>query len=163
MQCSRRRTFDWLYDPGCPLTGISVNALITSNGSPAINPPQYSDEQMKSWGFIKGHKGWQYNNISKIEADSEKYKIGLIDGNPFNWKSEHLNKSQADELVDEFYASPFARQKFKLAMFLNYNRMMNIGYSLAEVKELYQDDPEVIDVSLARRQKLKETYMEKIL
>lgn len=160
---SIRKTFEWLYDKDCPLSGISVNALITSNGSPSVNPKGYTDQQMRDFGFVKGHGGWQHNNISKIEENSQKYGIEMIDGNPFNWQGQFVDKTRADELVDEFYASPRARQKFTLAMFHNYNRMMNIGYTLEEVRNLYQDDPKVIDESLRRRERLKNEYLEKVL
>lgn len=159
---SIRQTFDWLYDENCPLTGISVNALIIAGARVILDQGHYTEQEMLQFGFIKGSGGWQYNNMSKIDANFDKYKYTAKDGNMFEWSGEFIDKNDAEKLVDEFYASPKARQKFTLAMFLNYNRMINIGYSVEEIKNLYQDDPVVIEESLKRREDLKKTYMNRL-
>ena len=80
------------------------------------------------------------------------------------WKGEHLTAKTADILVDKFYADPTnADKKFSLTMFLNYNRIMNLGYTRDQVKDMYQNDPDTVMECINRRHDLRKEYLKKIL
>ena len=161
---SLQDTFEWLHRPDVPLHGMSVNRLYISQLYPAINPPFYTDEQMLKWGFIKGKRGWQYNNVSQMEMDAAKYNIEYGEDKFFMWKGEHMTAREGDKIVDAFYADPRnADKKFSLTMFLNYNRIVNLGYTRDQVKTMYQNDPDTIIECIKRRRKIKAEYLEKLL
>lgn len=161
---SLNKTFDWIHRPDFPCHGVSVNRLYISQLYPAINPPQYNDEQMKSWGFIRGKRGWQYNNVSKMEMDAQKYKMKYGEDKFFIWQGEYMNAKEADAIVDAFYADPRnSDRKFSLTMFLNYNRMMNLGYSREQILTMQQNDPEIVVDAINRRLRMKEQYISKLL
>ena len=161
---SLKSTFDWLHRPDVPLHGLSVNRLYISQVYPAINPPNFTDEQMINWGFIKGKRGWQYNNVSQMEVDAGKFNLEYGEEKFFMWKGEHLTAKTADILVDEFYAdSTNADKKFSLTMFLNYNRIMNLGYTRDQIKDMYQNDPDTVVECINRRHNLRKDYLKKIL
>lgn len=161
---SIHNTFDWIHRPDFPCHGVSVNRLYLSQLYPAINPPEYTDQEMLDWGFIKGMRGWQYNNVSKMEMDAKKYKMEYGKDKFFIWQGEHMNAKEADKIVDNFYADPRnADKKFSLTMFLNYNRMINLGYTRDQIKTMYQNDPDTVIESIKRRRDLKDEYIKKIL
>jgi radical SAM superfamily enzyme YgiQ (UPF0313 family) len=159
---SIRETFEWIKRDDFPCHGVSVNRLYITQMYPTINPPQYTDEQMTNWGFIKGLRGWQYNNVSKMEVNASKYKMNLDTIQVYKWTGEYMTAAEADALVDEFYLAPEAQQKFSMTMFLNYNRMINIGYSRDEIKTMYQNNPETVMESIDRRYALKQEYVKAI-
>jgi hypothetical protein len=161
---SIQQTFDWLHRPDLPLHGVSVNRLYISQLYPAVNPPWYTDEQMRGWGFIKGKRGWQYNNVSQMEADAGKYNMEYGEDKFFMWKNDEWSAKDCDIIVDKFYADTRnLDKKFSLTMFLNYNRMMNLGYTRDEIKSLYQNNPNTVIEAINRRRKLKTEYLIKVL
>lgn len=163
-QASLQRTFDWLHQPDVPLHGFSVNRLYLSQLYPAIDSGLHSDQQMRDWGFIKGKRGWQYNNVSKMEMDAEKYQMEYGEDQFYKWKGEFFDVYEADRIVDEFYMDPRnSKQKFSLTMFLNYNRMINLGYTKDQILDMVQNDPDTVIEAINRRRKLKEEYLVKIL
>ena len=159
-----QQTFDWLHRPDIPLHGISVNRLYISQVYPAINPPNYTPKQMMEWGFIMGKRGWQYNNVSMMEMDAAKYDMEYGEDKFFMWKNDEWSAKDVDVIVDEFYADPRnADRKFSLTMFLNYNRIMNLGYTRDQVKDMYQNDPDTVIECIRRRRQMKEEYLQKLL
>jgi len=156
-------TYEWLHRPDVPLHGMSVNRLYIKQYNRGINP-EVSDEQMIKYGFVKAPDGWQYNAVSKIEVDPKKYNMEYGNDEYFIWRNEHMDFIEADKYVDMFYADPRnATKKFSLAMFLNYNRMMNLGYNREELMTMYQNDPNVAIEAIKRRKTLKDEYLGKIL
>lgn len=163
-QASLQRTFDWLHQPDVPLHGFSVNRLYLSQLYPAIDGELNTDAQMRNWGFIKGKRGWQYNNVSMMEMDAGKYDMEYGEDQFYKWKGEFFDVDEADEIVDNFYKDPRNKQeKFSLTMFLNYNRMINLGYTKDEIQHMTQIDHDTVVESINRRRKLKERYVAKLL
>jgi len=146
------------------LHGFSVNRLYLSQLYPAIDGELNTDAQMRNWGFIKGKRGWQYNNVSMMEMDAGKYEMEYGDDEFYKWKGEFFDVDEADEIVDNFYKDPRNKQeKFSLTMFLNYNRMINLGYTKDEIQHMTQIDHDTVVESINRRRKLKERYVAKLL
>jgi hypothetical protein len=99
-----------------------------------------------------------------MEADAGKYNMEYGEDKFFMWKNDEWSAKDCDIIVDEFYADTRnLDKKFSLTMFLNYNRMMNLGYTRDEVKSLYQNDPSTVIEAINRRRKLKTEYLIKIL
>lgn len=156
-------TYEWLHRPDVPLHGMSVNRLYIKQHNRGINPKDVGDADMIKYGFVKAPDGWQYNALSKMEVEPEKYDMEHGEDQYFIWRNEHMDFIEADKYVDMFYADPRnADKKFNLSMFLNHNRMLNLGYKREELKYLYQNDPKVAIEAIKKRRHLKDLYLKKL-
>ena len=164
---SIRDTFEWLYREDCPLDSINVNRFVPSNHYPAIQQGEHTDDQMRAWGFIRSARGWQFQNINRIEEKPEKFNIKLGDANDpnkrYQWQSDIMDRNLARSLVNEFYRDHRCERKYSLAMFQNYNRIKNIGYTHGEIKHLYQNDITLVESCLDKREALMRAYLAKVL
>ena len=82
----------WLLSTSKLFSGISVNALIIAGARVILDQGHYTEQEMLQFGFIKGSGGWQYNNMSKIDANFDKYKFTAKDGDMYEWSGEFMNK-----------------------------------------------------------------------
>lgn len=153
---SIRNTFNFLYSKDNPLTGIGVyryfmespkaiNLIKNNNVDPGLTP-------------LDGKLVW--NNISKIRKNPNNYTYKTGD---HSWENETMNVKIAEELVSEFYTSSLAPQKYSMTYFQDYNRILNLGFSTNQVRNMYYNNIDDVKQCISKRKKMREIYMEKLL
>ena len=159
-ESSIRDTMNWLYTDDNPLTGIQLNRYWFH--VPPTLPKSIGDQYfLKDAGFNETPAGWVYENISKIYTNPEAYGYTKLESS--EWKTDTLDTNLAIKLEQEFYNDPRAPQKKSLSIFQYYNRMRNIGYFHNEIGKLYYDDANFVLEAVARKNKLRDQYIGKIL
>jgi len=156
---SIRQTMAWLESSDNPLTAVQFNQFYHIN--PRYLPHNFADKQsMRDAGFNESIHGWTLEPMSKISLNPEKYGYN---NDRKKWSTKYIDIQTAERLEEEFHLSPGCRQKKNLAVYHNYNRIRNLGYSHEKIKNLYHDDFEFVAEAIQKKSILINNYLQKII